>query len=280
VPLATQCTDVATAKGWAWRWTGWASWSLSPAVLALCACTVVVDVVTSWLGGPSVTVGRAFFTPAFPLACVTVAVFGVRRIGFDARAGAAWREFLLLGAPTTLVAVLLYSVTTAQLRDAEGVVFAVMGEELVYRFAALLLFGACFAHLAGRDWRDTARWGTGPAMGAVVAAAVLFTVLPGHVHQMRGVTDVSPFVSVAVLLGYVAMRTGSLVPGFLVHVTVDLSVLAFLDGRLATPERMVVGAGALLGLVLGCLLAGRRLGLRRRMPRVIDLREVAVGVDA
>jgi hypothetical protein len=29
----------------------------------------------------------------------------------------------------------------------------------------------------------------------------------------------------------------------------------------------------LIGLELGLMLAGRRLGLRRRMPRVIDLRE-------
>jgi hypothetical protein len=36
--------------------------------------------------------------------------------------------------------------------------------------------------------------------------------------------------------------------------------------------RVLVDVGALLGVVLGLMLAGRRLGLRRRVPRVIDLR--------
>jgi hypothetical protein len=40
--------------------------------------------------------------------------------------------------------------------------------------------------------------------------------------------------------------------------------------------RVVVDVGALIGLELGLMLAGRRLGLRRRMPRVIDLRDPSV----
>jgi hypothetical protein len=38
--------------------------------------------------------------------------------------------------------------------------------------------------------------------------------------------------------------------------------------------RVLVDVGALVGVVLGLILAGRRLGLRKRVPRVIDLRDV------
>jgi hypothetical protein len=101
-------------------------------------------------------------------------------------------------------------------------------------------------------------------------------MLPGHVHQMTGAANIASFLSVAVLLGYSSVRTGSLLPAFLVHVALDLAALAFFAGQLAGMLRMIVDAGALAGLVLGALLAGRRLGLRRWVPRVIDLREVSL----
>ncbi len=75
------------------------------------------------------------------------------------------------------------------------------------------------------------------------------------------------------LLGYTALRSGSIIPGFLVHLTIDLAALAFFAGALPNTLRVVVDVGALIGLELGLMLAGRRLGLRRRMPRVIDLRD-------
>jgi membrane protease YdiL (CAAX protease family) len=89
---------------------------------------------------------------------------------------------------------------------------------------------------------------------------------------MTGAANVVPFLSLAVLLGYVALRSGSLLPGFLVHVTIDLAALAFFAGELPGGLRVLVDVGALVGVVLGLMLAGRRLGLRRRVPRVIDLR--------
>jgi hypothetical protein len=58
-----------------------------------------------------------------------------------------------------------------------------------------------------------------------------------------------------------------------VHLTIDLAALAFFAGALPNALRLTVDVGALIGLELGLMLAGRRLGMRRRMPRVIDLRE-------
>ena len=109
---------------------------------------------------------------------------------------------------------------------------------------------------------------------------MVFSSLPGHVEQMTGATNVLPFLSLAVLLGYVALRSGSIIPGFLVHLTIDLAALAFFAGELPGGLRVLIDLGALVGVVLGLMLAGRRLGLRRRVPRVIDLRQPAPVVPA
>ncbi len=83
---------------------------------------------------------------------------------------------------------------------------------------------------------------------------------------MTGAANVLPFLSLAVLLGYVALRSGSLLPGFLVHLTIDLAALAFFAGELSSLMRVMIDLGALVGVVLGLMLAGRRLDLRRRVP--------------
>jgi hypothetical protein len=36
------------AAWWARRWYGWADWRLSPGIVVLAACAVVLDVVTAW----------------------------------------------------------------------------------------------------------------------------------------------------------------------------------------------------------------------------------------
>jgi hypothetical protein len=253
----------ATATGWAWRWVGWASWSISPAVLWVCAAAVVTDVVTSWWGEPEWYLGRISMSPALPLGLVLVALIGARNLGFSRRSLLAWREFLMLGGPIVLVWCIAYPQSVAAWRDVEGIVVAVAGEELVYRLAAVVLVGSLCAKLAGRNWRDTAAWGDGPAIGGLVGAGLVFSSLPGHVEQMTGAANVVPFLSLAVLLGYVGLRSGSLI---------DLAALAFFAGELPGSLRVLIDVGALVGVVLGLMLAGRRLGLRRRVPRVIDLR--------
>jgi hypothetical protein len=269
-------SDTGRASGWAWRWTGWASWPISPTVLWVCAVALVVDVGTSWWGQPQWYLGRVSMSPALVLAAVLVALIGPRNLGFSRRSFRAWREFLIIGVPTLVVWCISYPQSVAEFRTVEGVVVAVAGEELIYRLAAVVLIGAACARFAGRNWRDTAEWGTGPAIGGLVGAGLVFSSLPGHVDQMSGAANVLPFVSLAVLLGYTALRSGSLIPGFLVHLTIDLAALAFFAGALPNSLRLAVDLGALIGLELGLMLAGRRLGLRRRMPRVIDLRDPSI----
>jgi hypothetical protein len=261
------------ATGWNWRWVGWASWPISGAVLWLCGLILVVDVGSSWWGEPRWFLGQVSMSPALPLAVLLVALIGPGRLGFSRRSMLAWREFLLLGGPIVTVWLIAYPESVATWRDVEGVVVAVAGEELVYRLAAVVLLGALCARLAGRNWRDTAQWGSGPAIGGLVGAGIVFSLLPGHVEQMTGAANLVPFLSLGVILGYSALRTGSVIPGFLVHLAIDLAALAFFAGELSGALRVLVDVGALVGLVLGLMLAGRRLDLRRRVPAVIDLRE-------
>lgn len=265
--------ESVSSSGWAWRWTGWASWPISPAVLWVCAVAVVVDVGTSWWGEPEWYLGRVSMSPALPLGVLLFALVGPGNLGFSRSSFRAWREFLMLGGPLLLVWCISYPDSVAAWRDVEGIVVAVAGEELVYRLAAVVLIGAVAARIAGRNWRDTAEWGSGPAIAGLVGAGVVFSSLPGHVEQMTGAANVFPFLSLAVLLGYVALRSGSIIPGFLVHLTIDLAALAYFAGELSAMLRVLIDVGVLVGVVLGLMLAGRRLGLRRRMPRVIDLRE-------
>lgn len=135
----------ARATGWAWRWTGWASWPISAAVLWVCAAAVVLDVTTSWLGEPEWYLGRISLSPTLPLAALLVALIGPGHLGCSRQSLRAWREFLLLGGPIVLVWCISYPQSVADWRDVEGIVVAVAGEELVYRLAAVLLIGAVCA---------------------------------------------------------------------------------------------------------------------------------------
>lgn len=263
----------ASVSGWTWQWVGWASWPVTPAVLVVAFVAVALDIGSAWSGQPSWAIGDVLVSPALPVAALLVVLVGWARVGGSRRSLSAWREYLVGGSLAVLVAALSYAQSIAGWREVEGVTVAATGEEIVYRLAAVLLIGAACARACGRDWRDTARWGTGPVVVALVGGAMAFSVLPGHVEQMTGATSIVPFASLAMLLGYVALRTGSLLPGIVVHVLLDIITLAYFADKLSASERVAVAATALTALVLGLMVAGRRLGLRRRVPSVIDLRD-------
>ncbi|HEX5587832.1 MAG TPA: CPBP family intramembrane glutamic endopeptidase [Acidimicrobiia bacterium] len=269
---ATDTQHLGAARGWSWQWVQWASWPVTPLVLVVAGAAVAVDVASAWIGEPEWYLGRILISPALPLALVLVLLVGPRRIGCSRESLAAWREFLAVTGLAIAGATIAYAHSIAGWREVEGVVVTAAGEEVVYRLGALLLVGAACARLAGRDWRDTAKWGTGPVVGGLLGAALSFSVLPGHVEQMSGVGSVVPFASLAVLLGYVALRTGSIVPCVFVHVLLDLTALAFFAGSITAATRLAVACTLLVGLAMGMMPAGRRLGLRRRVPSVIDLR--------
>lgn len=269
-PTADETTEAAS--GWAWRWISWASWPVTPVILAVAVTAVVLDVVTAWWGHPRWTVGGLVMSPALPLGVVLAALVGPARVGLCRRSLQAWGEFVIVVGGMVAIASLAYERLLYVPFGLSGLVLGVVGEELVFRLAAIIVFGSLFARLSGHDWHDTSRWGVGPGVGALVAAGVVFSFLPGHVAQMGDVTTVAPFLSLGVVLGYVALRTGSLVPGVLVHLLANLTALLYLQGRLGADARFVVVTGAMVAMVAAAAVAGRRLGLLRRMPAVIDLR--------
>ena len=261
-----------TARSWSWQWVGWASWPVSPLVLVVSAAAVALDVASAWAGQPEWYLGRVLVSPALPLALVLVWSMGPSRIGFSRRGLRAWREFLVVTGVAIAGATIAYTSSIAGWREVDGLVLTAVGEEIVYRIGAVLLVGAACARLSGRDWRDSAKWGTGPVLAGLFGAAASFTVLPGHVDQMSGVGSVVPFVSLGVLLGYVALRTGSVLPCIVVHLLLDLSALAFFAGSISNEARLAIACALLIGVTLAMMPAGRRLGLRKRLPAEIDLR--------
>ncbi len=271
-PSSTDAVTAAAVEGrWALRWRGWADWPLSPGILLLAALTVLVDVTTAWTGTSLGALGRIPISPGLPLAVLLVARIGAGRLGFRRRDLAAWREFALGVGAVLVLATVGYAATLGRPVEAGGLLVAALGEELVFRLAAVVLLGALVARLLGRDWRNPKDWGPAPGFVALGAAAVVFTALPGHVEQMTSPITMMSFASLALVLGYTVLRTGAIWPAVMVHALVDLVTLAAWQGAGAPGLRVAVAALSLLALVAAADLAGRRLGLRVRLPAVIDL---------
>jgi len=273
--MSTRRAPSGVETSWSWQWRGWASWPVSPLALAAAALAVAIDVVSAWLAEPEWYLGRILMSPALPVALVLVAAIGPARVGFARASLRAWRELLVVGGVAIGAGSIAYARSIARWPEVVGVVVTAAGEEVVYRLGAVLLVGAVCARLVGRDWRDTATWGSGPVLGGLVGGALVFSALPGHVDQMQGIGTALPFASLAVLLGYAALRTGSILPGIVVHVLLDFAAIAFFADAMSAAARVLVASVLLGAITLGTLVAGRRLGLRRRVPNVIDLRDAA-----
>jgi membrane protease YdiL (CAAX protease family) len=77
-----------------------------------------------------------------------------------------------------------------------------------------------------------------------------------------------PFVCLGMVLGYAVLRTGALVPAVVVHALLNLATIAAFTGEISTPLRTALSATALVALVVGTVVAGRRLGIFRLVPVV------------
>ena len=251
-----------------WRWCRWTRWPLSGAVVAVAALTVGFDVVTAWLGLNLGTLGAVPISPTLPIELVLVAMVGWRRLGLDRTNLDAWREFLLIAGAALLFGVWEYSIHIGGFAEAVGLVLAALDEEIVYRLAVLILVGALAAKVSGRNWRNAEDWGVGPGLVAIVASGLVFTVLPGHVAQMSDTLHALPFVCLGMVLGYAMLRTGALLPAVVVHALLNLATIAAFDGEISLALRTALTATVLVALILGTVVAGRRLGIFRLVPVV------------
>lgn len=269
--------DVALAtRGarWVRRWDGWAHWELSTGMVVLAATAVAVDVATAWAGWGLGYIGRFPVSLALPVAMLLALRVGAGAVGFSRATLVRWREFAVGAAILVPVAVGGYLGAAGTSTDAAGLLVAAAGEELVYRFAMLLLVGAAAARLMGRDWRRPARWGNGPGATALVAAGVLFSLLPGHVAQMHAPISTLPFASLSLVLGWAVLRSGVLWPVMVTHLVLNLATFGSVAGGFSTVQRMAICLTALVGLLVGADAAGRRAGTLRGVPTSIDLTAV------
>ncbi len=270
--------DVALAtRGarWVRRWDGWAHWELTFGMLVLAAAVVAVDVATAWAGWNLGYVGRFPVSVALPGAALLVLWLGAGAVGCSSAALVRWREFAIGAVVLAPVVVTGYVGRAGTSEDAFGLLVAAVGEELVYRFALLLVVGAVTARLLGRDWRRPARWGNGPGAVALVVAGIVFSLLPGHVAQMQAAISTLPFASLSLVLGWAVLRTGALWPVIITHVVLNLATFGSAAGGISGTERVLICLTALIGLLVGADLAGRRTGTLRTVPTTIDLTAVS-----
>lgn len=237
-------------------------------MVAVAALVVVFDVGTAWQGVDLGHLGVVPVSPTLPLELVLVVLVGWRRLGLDRANLRAWREFLAIMGVATIFAVVEYSKHVGGLAEALGLVVAAFDEEVVYRLAVLVLVGAIAAKLTGHNWRNAEDWGVAAGLVGILASGVVFTVLPGHVAQMSDTLHALPFVCLGMVLGYAMLRTGALLPGVLTHALLNLTTIAALTGHLDAGVRTLIAAAALVALVLGTVVAGRRIGILRLVPVV------------
>ena len=246
-----------------WRWCRWTRLPLTPAILVVAALTVALDVGSAWSDVGFGHLGRVSVSPAIPLGLLLAFMVGKKRLGLDRANLLAWREFLVVSGMALLFGMLQYSRNLGGTREAFGLSLAALGEELVYRLAVLILVGAACAAIAGRNWRNAEDWGVGPGIVALLAAGLVFTLLPGHVAQMSDGLHALPFACLGVVLGYAVLRTGALLPAAVVHALLNLATIAALEGEVSPAVRSALAASALVALILATIVAGVRLGILR-----------------
>lgn len=268
---APSAVEKATQRGrWVCRWVGWADWPLTRGIVAWAAAVLVLDVAAVWAGVSLTTAGRVALSPALLPGVVLGGWLAVRR-SHPRGAGAAWREYAV-GVGAVLVFMTVgYAATTGGPREAVALVLAALAEELVFRVAALIVLGALCARALGREWRDPRQWGLAPGLCALVGGAALFSLLPGHVEQISGPMAAVSFASLSLVLGYTVLRTGAVWPAVLAHGLLNVTTIAVWSGVAPGSLRLALAATTLVALVGAADLAGRRLGLRRMVPTVIDL---------
>ena len=252
-----------------WQWLRWTRWPLTRAIVAVAALTVVFDVITTWRDVNLGHLGFVPISPTLPIEIVLVVMVGWRRLGLDRTNLAAWHEFLAVGTAALLFGVIQYARHIGGLRRSDG---ARRSPRSTRRSCTGSPSSSSsvpsVAKLSGRNWRNAEDWGVGPGLAAIVASGLVFTVLPGHLSQISDTVHALPFAALGMVLGYAMLRTGALLPAVVVHALLNVATIAAFEGEMSALLRSMLAAILLLSLVLGTVVAGRRLGIFRLVPVV------------
>ena len=91
---------------------------------------------------------------------------------------------------------------------------------------------------------------------------------------MQGLESVPPFASLALLLGWVVLRSGVVWPAIAAHALLNVSTITVDATEAPGALRLSLAAVTLCAVVVGADVAGRRTGRLRPVPSVIDLTAV------
>lgn len=120
-----------------------------------------------------------------------------------------------------------------------------IGEELSFRIALPLLVYGVLTRLLHRMPEDARR------MIAIVAAAAVFTIAPGHVEQMSGITGWMPFFGIAIAWGLAVQATGAWLAVGLLHASTNLLTYSHWSGDFTGAAPMLLrGAGVAVIIAL------------------------------
>ena len=248
-----------------WVWRRWTRWRLTPSILVVAATVIALDVITAWRDVSITSLGRVAVSPALPIGIILAFMVGLRRLGLDRANLWAWREFLSATGAVLVFGIWSYGEHIGGFKEAIGLVVGALDEELVYRLAVLIVVGAGTAALLRRNWRNPEDWGLGPGVVAILASGIVFMLLPGHVAQMSSATRALPFAALGIILAYVVLRTGALIPAVVTHALLNLITIAALTGNVSDGRRAAFAAALLVTLILATIVAGVRLGMLKRI---------------
>jgi hypothetical protein len=158
-----------------------------------------------------------------------------------------WVPFFLWAGAIAAVPVWSYHHLFGGFSGVSGFVLAAVHEEVVFRAVFPLIV-----------WRLLVRSGADPGWsraGAILIPAMLFAVLPNHLHQAGSLLGAVPFFTFAVLFGLLVRRPNVLPAAALAHLTVNLLTVPVSFGVVSPLPRTLAVATLLCGFAVVALLA-------------------------
>lgn len=219
-------------------------------VLALSGVTAATEVaaIAGWL--PDITIGGLPLSMSLIPALVLALACGSRLLGRSGMRRAAAGFWVTVGIFLPVLAI-------AYARDGRfeifpALVFAALGEELVYRLAIPAVIAAALR--LGRVRPSPAR------IAGLVGAGIWFVALPGHREQITTPAGITPYIAFAALSAFIVYRSGSVLPMALGHAISNL--LTVLMWREAVPaDARSIGLACVLALLVLAYGRPRRIAL-------------------
>lgn len=244
------------------RWRGWSDLQFLDWVVPLAGPIVLMETLAAWAGVAWHPAGGVAVTPVLPAAVLLASLIGWRQLGFSKQQLRAWRGCVACTALLLVVVSAMFLERVGPPRALLSFFASATEEELVFRLAAPVFAGGATAYVLHRAPNDLKAWGTGPRVVALLVAGLAFGAGPGHLAQVgTHAWRMLPFVTTALLLTYVVLRTGNLVVGLLVHAVLNVATVCYLSGDISRDTWALLVIVVLLGFARGAERAGHRLGL-------------------